>query len=231
MLPAAAGAQASQHDGFRPPRRQPRAWSPPQVTNRLASWSPRRRPARHHGYRRVVGLGVLTPHPVVAGDRHVPGHRASRRAGALGTQPPYEGGHHVPQVRRRAGNRVELPASTTSQLSSTGASSTGWAPCDPSRPRLVGRGREAHDAAPGRWDRRPPRSGRAGQPATAGTAGQPPAVPGRTISPAPSSTAAGPARSSPESARAWGERRGSNPRQPGPQPGALPAELRPPRRG
>ena len=26
----------------------------------------------------------------------------------------------------------------------------------------------------------------------------------------------------------WGERRGSNPRHPGPQPGALPAELRPP---
>ena len=26
----------------------------------------------------------------------------------------------------------------------------------------------------------------------------------------------------------WGERRGLNPRQPGPQPGALPAELRPP---
>ena len=29
----------------------------------------------------------------------------------------------------------------------------------------------------------------------------------------------------------WGERRGSNPRPPGPQPGALPAELRPPRLG
>ena len=27
----------------------------------------------------------------------------------------------------------------------------------------------------------------------------------------------------------WGERRGLNPRHPGPQPGALPAELRPPR--
>ncbi len=26
----------------------------------------------------------------------------------------------------------------------------------------------------------------------------------------------------------WGERRGSNPRQPGPQPGALPTELRSP---
>ncbi len=28
--------------------------------------------------------------------------------------------------------------------------------------------------------------------------------------------------------KTWGERRGSNPRHPGPQPGALPAELRPP---